>query len=112
MIIVSIYFLFHLFNSTRIVFLGRISSSLSAVPFIDDQEQKSLVFPHHRHGSSSINKNIDHNDNHRLFSHIIKAQRHSDPYSIKWITEGPHEVKDSGMYFSSYITFILSIIDR
>jgi len=81
----------------RIGFLDRVSSSLSAVPSVDDQERKSLVFPHHRHGASSIDKNIDHNDNHHLFSHIIKAQRHSDPYSIKWITEGPHEVKDSSM---------------
>jgi hypothetical protein len=54
-----------------------------------------------------MDKSIDYNGNHRLFSHIIKAQRHSDPYSIKWITEGPHYFKHSGTYIFSYITSIL-----
>ncbi|CAF4418514.1 unnamed protein product [Adineta steineri] len=25
----------------------------------------------------------------------MKAQRHSDPYSIKWITDGPHHLRNS-----------------
>jgi len=80
------------------------------VPSINEQEPKSLEFPHYphdRHGSSSIDRSIEYNNNHWLLSHIIKAQRHSDPYSVQWITEGPNKVKDSGMCFSSYITFIL-----
>jgi hypothetical protein len=85
MSIVSIHLLF--FYSTRrsiimsmfcfidCFFVDRILPLSSTVSSINDQEQKSSVIPHHRH----------------LFSHIIKAQRHSDPYSIKWITEGSHE---------------------
>ncbi|CAF3470621.1 unnamed protein product, partial [Rotaria sp. Silwood2] len=75
----------------------RASSSLTTVTSINEQERKTRIFSHyshHRHGSSSVDKNINYNDNYRLLSHIIKAQRHSDPYSIKWITEGPHDVKD------------------
>ncbi|CAF4647799.1 unnamed protein product, partial [Rotaria sp. Silwood1] len=75
----------------------RASSSLSTVSSINEQERKTRLFSHythHRHGSPSVDKNINYNDNYRLFSHMIKAQRHSDPYSIKWITEGPHEVRD------------------
>lgn len=72
---------------------------------INNQERKPVSFPHytHRHGSSSSSSSaslIDRNnpnDGHRLFSHAIKAQRHSDPYSIKWITEGPHREIDSGL---------------
>jgi hypothetical protein len=76
------------------------------VSSIDEQERKSMLYSHyshHRQGSSSIGKSIDYNDNHRLYPHVIKAQRHSDPYSIKWITEGPHQVKDSGMYIFLHI---------
>ncbi len=76
------------------------------MPSINEQERKSLLFshyPYHRHGSSSIDKNIDYSDN----RHLIKNQQHGDPYSIKWVTEGPQKVKDSGMYFSSYIIFTL-----
>ncbi|CAF1186469.1 unnamed protein product [Rotaria sordida] len=76
---------------------NRASSSLSTVSSINEQERKTRLFSHyshHRHGSSSSSKNIEYNDNYRLLSHIIKAQRHSDPYSIKWITEGPYEVRD------------------
>lgn len=63
----------------------------------NNQERKPVSFPHytHRHGSSIDRNNL--NDGHRLFSHAIKAQRHSDPYSIKWITEGPHRETDSGL---------------
>ncbi len=51
-------------------------------------------YTHHRHVSSS--SSIDKNDLHRPFLHAIKAQRHSDPYSIKWITEGTHRDLDTG----------------
>jgi hypothetical protein len=88
------------YTISSIIFLDRVSSSLNPVSSINEQEQKSLVFshyPHHRHESSSLNKNVDFNDNRHLFSHIVKAQRHSDPHSIKWITEGPQEMKDSGI---------------
>jgi len=69
----------------------RVSLPTSTKSFINNPEQNPISFPHythHRYGSSSIDKN-DYNDNHRPFLHAIKAQRHSDPYSIKWITEGP-----------------------
>jgi hypothetical protein len=70
---------------------------------LNEQEQKSQLFsryPHSQHGSSSIDKSNDYDDNHNLLSHVVKAQRHSDPYSIKWITQGPHRTRDSGMYFT------------
>jgi len=78
---------------------NRISSSINTVSSISEQERKSLVsshYPHQRHESSSI-------DNRHLLSHIVKAQRHSDPYSIKWITKGPHEVKDSDQTYRTTI---------
>lgn len=59
------------------IYLDRIS------PAISEDERKSLLlshYPEHRH----------------LFSHIAKIQRHSDPYSIQWITDGPQEQKDTG----------------
>ncbi|CAF0819558.1 unnamed protein product [Rotaria sp. Silwood1] len=70
----------------------RMSIPTTTLSFINDQERKPISFSHyshHRHVSSSIDKN-DHNDIHRPLLHAIKVQRHSDPYSIKWITEGPH----------------------
>jgi hypothetical protein len=66
--------------------------------FVNNPERKPISFPHythHLHGSSS--SSIDKNDDiHRSFLHAIKAQRHSDPYSIKWITEGPPRDIDTG----------------
>ncbi|CAF2730508.1 unnamed protein product [Rotaria sp. Silwood2] len=70
----------------------RMSISTTTLSFINDQERKPISFSHyshHRHVSSSIDKNAQH-DIHRPFLHANKVQRHSDPYSIKWITEGPH----------------------
>ncbi|CAM4872694.1 unnamed protein product [Rotaria socialis] len=63
---------------------------------------KIIVHDYNR-ASSSLSKNVDSNDNnhHRLLPHIIKAQRHSDPYSINWITQGPHIVRD---FDKSYLT--------
>jgi len=84
-----------------VIYLDRALVSTSTKSFINNQERKPVSFPHyshHRHGSSSsslIDKN-DHNDIHRPFLHAIKAQRHSDPYSIKWITEGPNRDSDTG----------------
>lgn len=74
--------------------------STSTQSFINDQERKSFTFTHYshyRHGSSSssIDKN-DPNDIHRPLLHAIKIQRHSDPHSIKWITEGPRRDMNSG----------------
>ena len=106
-----ILLIFNALNNKYIVFLDRFSPSLSAVPAVNEQERKALLFSHyshHQHVPSSIEKSIDYNDNQRVFSHIIKAQRHSDPYSIKWITEGPHYVRDSGMYISSHIFYVNS----
>ena len=80
------------------LYLDRISVSTSTKSSINDQERKSISFPHythHRHGSSSTDKN-DYNDVHRSFPHAVKAQRHSDSYSIKWVTEGPHRDSDYG----------------
>ena len=60
-----------------IVYLDRISS------LINEQERKSLLishYPEHRH----------------LFSHMVKVQRHSDPSSNKWVTEGPQEENNTG----------------
>ncbi|CAF3366849.1 unnamed protein product [Rotaria socialis] len=72
----------------------RMSVSTSTQSFVNDQERKPISFSHYshyRHGSSSssIDKN-DRSDIHRPIVNAIKVQRHSDPYSIKWITEGPH----------------------
>ncbi|CAF2127500.1 unnamed protein product [Rotaria magnacalcarata] len=85
---------------------NRASSSLSTVSYLSDQDRKTRLFSHYshyQHGLSSAGKNVDSNDNnhHRLLPHIIKAQRHSDPYSIKWITQGPHTVRD---FDKSYLT--------
>jgi hypothetical protein len=69
----------------------------STKSLINDQERKPIAFPHyshHRHVSSSTDKTEPY-DIHRPFLHAIKAQRHSDPYSIKWITEGPQRDTDS-----------------
>jgi hypothetical protein len=74
----------------------RATFSTSTKSITNNQERKPTSFPHynhHRHGSSS--SLIDKTDVHRLFSHAVKAQRHSDPYSIKWITEGPNRDTDS-----------------
>jgi len=52
---------------------------------LNHPERKLVSFPHYTH------RHTDRiGGQHRTFSHIIKAQRHSDPYSIKWITEGPN----------------------
>jgi hypothetical protein len=88
-----------------IIYLDRVSLPITTTKsFINNQERKSPLFPHyshHRHGSSS--SSIDKNDiHHPLLSHAIKAQRHSDPYSIKWITEGPPRDLDPGSYFFLY----------
>jgi hypothetical protein len=94
-----------------LIYLDRVLLSTSTLSDINDQERKSLLFSHYshyRHGSSSssIDKSIDYNDNNRPFSHIIKAQRQSDPYSIKWITEGPQQVRDAGMFLSFNVSSI------
>jgi hypothetical protein len=87
-------------NEFLIVYLDRVSVPTSTKSSINNPDRKTISFPHythHRHGSSSssIDK-TEHNDIHRPFLHAIKAQRHSDPYSIKWITEGPNRDADSG----------------
>ncbi len=87
-------FLFNIDWISNIIYLDRVSLSSSPQSFLNDQERKPISFPHyshHRHesSSSSIHK-TEHNDIHRPFLNAIKAQRHSDPYSIKWITEGPY----------------------
>ncbi len=95
------------------IYLDRMAFPTTTKSIINNQEQKPVSFPHythHRHGSSSsssssIDKN-DHNDIHRLFPHAVKAQRHSDPYSIKWITEGPLRDTDPGE-LKRYVEFLL-----
>jgi hypothetical protein len=70
----------------------------STKSLINNQERKTISFPHythHKHGLLS-SSSIDKNDNQRPFLNAIKAQRHSDPYSIKWITEGPNRDIDTG----------------
>ena len=87
------------------------STSTKSIP--NNQERKSVSFPHythHRHGLSSIDKH-DPNEIHRLFSHAVKAQRHSDPYSIKWITEGPQRDLDSGLFKILPHLFIFFFLD-
>jgi hypothetical protein len=78
------------------IYLDRGLLPTSTKSMINNQERKTVSFPHytHRHVSSSF---TDKTDVHRLFSHAVKAQRHSDPYSIKWITEGPNRDTDSGL---------------
>ena len=73
------------------------SMSTSTKSFLNNQERKPISFPHyshHRHDSSSSSS--IYKTEHRPFLHAIKAQRHSDPYSIKWITEGPYRNIDTG----------------
>lgn len=80
--------------------LDRASSFSTTVSYINDQERKTRLFSHYshyRHGSASVDKSTDHNDKHRMLSHVIKAQRHSDPYSIKWITQRPDDIENLGM---------------
>lgn len=70
-----------------IVYLDRIS------PAVNEQERKSLIishYPEHRH----------------LFSHMVKVQRHSDPYSSKWVTEGPKEENNTGSRSFPMLIFI------
>ncbi|CAF0963417.1 unnamed protein product [Adineta ricciae] len=70
------------------------TSTSSSSSFLSNPEYKPLSFPHyshHRHDSSS---SAVHKHEQRPFLHAIKAQRHSDPYSIKWITEGPYRDTD------------------
>ena len=81
-------------------FLDRVVTSPSTVSTIGAQEQKSSLFSHHhRHATSPAvpaDKKIDESDLHRPLSHAIKAQRHSDPYAIQWITETSHPLREAG----------------
>lgn len=81
--------------------LDRVLQATTPKIFVREQERKPLAFPHythHRHGSpsSSVDNHIEQNSIYRPLLHAIKVQRHSDPYSIKWITEGPHRDIDAG----------------
>lgn len=94
-------------------YLDRGGSPTSTKSNINNQERKTVSFPHythHRHGSSpsSLIDRNNYNDGHRLFSHAIKAQRHSDPYSIKWITEGPNRETDYGLLKQDFETVFFS----
>ncbi|CAF1281942.1 unnamed protein product [Adineta steineri] len=76
----------------------RIIPSTSTASPSNEQDQNFLIssyYSNSRHELPTIDKNTNYNDNHQLFSHVMKAQRHSDPYSIKWITDGPHHLRNS-----------------
>ncbi|CAF0874707.1 unnamed protein product [Adineta ricciae] len=81
----------------------RISSSSTAIPSLDEQERNFPIISHKSNNqvASSADQTIEYNEHHPLFSKIVKAQRHSDPYSIKWITDVPSRAKD---FHESYRT--------
>ncbi|CAF0724284.1 unnamed protein product [Adineta ricciae] len=81
----------------------RISSSSTAIPSLDEQERNFPIISHKSNNqiTSSADKTIEYNEHHPLFSKIVKAQRHSDPYSIKWITDVPSRFND---FHESYRT--------
>lgn len=72
---------------------NRVIISTSTKSSLNHQERKPVSFPHYTH------RHTDRIGHHRTFSHVIKAQRHSDPYSIKWITEGPNSNTDTDKSF-------------
>ncbi|UJR21290.1 hypothetical protein I4U23_024382 [Adineta vaga] len=76
----------------------RTLASSSTVPSLNEKERHSPIISHKSNprvgSSSSTDKAIEYNEHHHLFSKIVKAERHSDPYSIKWITKVPSSIKD------------------
>ena len=87
------------------LFPGRSALWTSTRSSVNENEPQALLPGRHhqqqQHGSissSSIDKAMNSNEQHRPFLHSIKAQRFSDPYSIQWITETPQQLKDTGMY--------------
>lgn len=75
-------------------------------------DRKPNSFPHYSHHRHNPDNHIEQPNIYRPFLHAIKAQRHSDPYSIKWITEGPHrELKNGKNDQTIFIIFIFSQLD-
>lgn len=66
----------------------RVPSASTSRTSLHDRKPNS--FPHYSHHRHNPDNQIEQPNIYRPFLHAIKAQRHSDPYSIKWITEGPH----------------------
>lgn len=95
------------------IYLDRASMSTStSSSFLSNPEYKPLSFPHyshHRHDSSSSSV---HKHDQRPFLHAIKAQRHSDPYSIKWITEGPYRDTGKSLLCEKKIIHLLRFLIR
>ena len=81
------------------MYLDRVTMPTSTKSLLDNPEQKPISFLHYSHHRySTYSSSLAKDDHHRPFSHAIKAQRHSDPYSIKWITQGPPRDPDTGVY--------------
>ena len=97
------------------IYLDRVSmstSTSSSSSFLSNPEYKPLSFPHyshHRHDSSS---SAVHKHEQRPFLHAIKAQRHSDPYSIKWITEGPYRDTGKSLLCEKEIMSLFRFVNR
>ena len=101
-------------NCIFAVHLDRVALPSTARPTHHERERKPVLYSHythHRHSSSSsssVDKIAESNNIYRPFLHAIKAQRHSDPYSIKWITEGPHrDSNDPGRNFNWIFSYLV-----
>lgn len=88
-------------DSKDLIDLDRITGLSTSKMFSNEKERKptnSHHYTHYRHSSSSVDKLSEPNNIYRPFLHAIKAQRHSDPYSIKWITESPYRPNENGSF--------------
>ncbi|CAF0784482.1 unnamed protein product [Adineta steineri] len=81
----------------------RMSLSTSTKSYIDNQEHKPFSFPHYSHHRHESSQPSIYKTDHRPFLHAIKAQRHSDATSIKWITDGPHPQDNDKSQETKYI---------